>query len=95
MCLPFEQFPYLIATVNRFEVELGNINHSRGFISTFTLLLNKILYNKTEQWITETKDITITLDIGTCLGISLLAVLLIKDKKVKLISLEPTSSICI
>ncbi len=90
--MPFEQFPAFIATVNRCDVELGNVNHSKEFIRKYTLLLNKIIYSQTENWIKEHSELTITLDIGTCLGFTLVAVLLIKDKEVKLISIEPTAS---
>ena len=90
--MPFSQFSQFLATVNRCGVELGNINHSKWYITEFTLLLDNILKVHTEEWLLSENEVTLTLDIGTCLGISLLAVLLIKGPEVRLMRLTPIPS---
>ena len=90
--MPFCQFDSFLATVNRCGPDLGNINHSKHYIKKYTLLIDKILKQRTEEWLLKQKEVTITLDIGTCLGFTLLAVLLIKGPDVRLMKLTPTSS---
>lgn len=89
--MPFSTFNYFLSTVNRCGVDLGNINHSEFYIRKYTQLLDQILKKNTVNWVKEKKDITITLDIGTCQGLTLLAVLLIKDSEVHLMKIVPTS----
>ena len=90
--MPFSQFGAFLATVNRCGVDLGNINHSERYITEYTMLLDKVLRSRTEQWILSETDLTITLDIGTCLGMTLLAVLLIKGPQVRLMKITPATS---
>ena len=89
--LPFEQFPSLLATTNACGLEIGDINHSRKFITNFLELLNSELEKKTATWFLENDNITLTLDIGTVDGVTLLAVLFIKDGKTKLANAIPVS----
>ena len=37
------------------------------------------LFKRTVDWLKQQKSVTITLDIGTCTGVTLLAVLFISD----------------
>ena len=90
---PFEQFPILLATVNKCGVNLGDINHTRKFIVIFLELVNDELYKKTYKWFNDQKEVTVTLDIGTVFGITLLATLFIGDDgNVKLVNVTPISS---
>ena len=50
------------------------------------------LKQRTEDWLLSEQEVTITLDIGTCLGFTLLAVLLIKGPEVRLMKITPTCS---
>ena len=92
--LPFQQFPALLATVNCCGLGLGDINHSEYFIRSFLDLINNELCRKTVEWIKDCEEVTITLDIGTVSGITLLSTLLIRntDGSVKLCSLDPITS---
>ena len=90
--LPLDQFPTLLATVNACGLELGNINHSRAFITQFLELVNVELIKKTAAWFDEQIEITFTLDIGTVYGMTLLAVLFMSNGKVKLADLAPITS---
>ena len=90
----FDDFPKLLATVDRCNVDLGKINHSRRYIVTYLKLLNEVLIESTSDWLQtqENDSVTITLDIGTCSGISFLAVLFISKGKVKLANILPVIS---
>ena len=90
--LPLDQFSSLLATVNTCGLDLGDINHSRTFITKFLELINIELVKKTVQWFHDQSEITLTLDIGTVYGITLLAVLFISDGKVKLANILPIVS---
>ena len=90
--MPFNNFNSFLSTVNRCGVDLGNLNHSQHYLHKFTLLLDQVLKQNTEQWLKIENEVTITLDIGTCLGLTLLAVLLIKDNEVHLMKVVPTRS---
>ncbi len=90
--MPFNNFNAFLSTVNRCGVDLGNLNHSQHYLHKYTLLLDQVLKQNTEQWLKLKNEVTITLDIGTCLGLTLLAVLLIKDNEVHLMKVVPTSS---
>ena len=73
---------------------MGNINHTTFFIRKYLVLVDDILIDDTKQWLAEQKDqtVTITLDIGTCVGITLLAVLYICGSEVRLANVLPTNS---
>ena len=64
--LSFENFPTLIATVNRCNVELGNINHSSYYITKYLKCLDQILIDETVEWLNSQEDntVSVTLDIG-------------------------------
>ena len=78
----------------RCNVEVGNINHTTFFIRKYLVLVDDILIDDTKLWLDEQKDhtVTITLDIGTCVGITLLAVLYICGSEVRLANVLPTNS---
>ena len=91
--LPFEQFSTLLATVNKCGLNLGDINHTKEFIVPFLDLVNEELLKKTTEWVNHQEELTITLDIGTVFGITLLATLLIgSDGTVKLVNITPIPS---
>ena len=91
--LPFEQFPTLLATVNKCGLNLGDINHTRNFVTSFLELVNEEIFQKTYQWFSDQQELTVTLDIGTVYGITLLAILVIgKEGTVKLINIAPITS---
>ena len=63
--LSFDNFPTLIATVIKCNVELGNINHSKYYIIKYLECLNQVLIDETVQWldIQENNTVSVTLDI--------------------------------
>ena len=80
--------------LNRCNVSIGNINHSPRFIVQYLKLVDDILIEDTALWLNKQKDrsISITLDIGTCAGITLLAVLYICGREVRLANVVATAS---
>ena len=90
--IPFVQFENLCATNVACGMELGNINHSRKFINTFLQLVNNELIIKTVDWFKDQDAVTVTLDIGTEVGIPLLAVLFISNGSAKLANITPMTS---
>ena len=77
--LSFKEYPKLLATVNRCKVQVGNINHSPWIIEKYCDMVGAELFERTVDWLKQQKSVTITLDIGTCTGVTLLAVLFISD----------------
>ena len=69
-------FPVLLAVLYRSGHEIGNINHSHYACETITDILNTELISNSKQWFRDEKSMTLTADIGTLLGLSLLVVLL-------------------
>ena len=85
--LSFSNFPLLLGTVSRCDVDLGNINHTRAYVTKYLECLNRVLMEDTSTWLQFKKEddsVTVTLDVGTCQGVTLLAVLFIREKEVKL-----------
>lgn len=82
----FHNFPSLMATVHRCKVDLGNINHSEKYIVKYLECLNEVLIESTIGWLKMQEDdsVSITLDIGTCAGVTLLAVLFIVKTEVRI-----------
>ena len=78
----------------RCDVAIGNINHSTQFIKNYLTLVDDVLIEDTALWLKNQKDqsVSITLDIGTCCGITLLAVLYICGSSVKLANVVATDS---
>ena len=87
--LSFEECPKLLATVH-----IGNINQSTWFIKQYCDMVGAELFERTVHWLKQQKSITVTLDIGTCTGITLLAVLFISDDthEVRLANIVPVVS---
>ena len=73
-------------------LELGDINHSKNYISKLMTPVHSCLKEKTCDWVKNQKSVTITLDIGTELGKPLLAVLFISGGKTKLADIIPLTS---
>lgn len=65
--LSFQNFPILLATVNKCNIELGNINHSQYYIVKYLECLNRVLIDETVEWLNVQEDntVSVTLDIGT------------------------------
>ena len=61
---PFSQLPPFLATLNRCGPQLGNINHSKLYVTKYALPLDEIFKGRTEDWIMSENDLTITLNIG-------------------------------
>ena len=70
----FLSFPKLLATVYQCDMEIGNINHSRDFVSRILPLIDDILQENTKNWIMQQGHISISLDIGTVMGLVILVV---------------------
>ena len=92
--LSFKQYPKLLATANRCKVQVGNINHSPWFIEKYCDMVGAELFDRTVDWLIQQKSVTITLDIGTCTGVTLLAVLFISDDmhEIRLANIVPVVS---
>lgn len=90
--LPFKQFPVLLGTASCNGEELGDINHSEAFMPAFLELVDDELQAKTAEWFLDQTNVTATLDIGTVYGITMLAVLYIKGRNVKLAGIRPVAS---
>ena len=63
--LSFEEYPKLLAAVNRCKVHIGNINHSTWFIKQYCDMVGAELFERTVHWLKQQKSITVTLDIGS------------------------------
>ena len=87
-------YPVLLAVVYRSGCEVGNINHSRYACHIVCDLLDKKLKAETVKWFSEQKSVTITADLGTILGLSMLVVLLVSehDKTVKFAGINLVNS---
>ena len=91
--LSFNEYPNLLATANRCAVEIGHINHSKLFMGLYCDYVSEELIHSTVLWIKEENSLNVTLDIGTCAGITLLAVLVINSThQVRLIDIVPIIS---
>ena len=69
-------FPVLLGVLNRSGHEIGNINHGRDTCEMMSNLLDQELRKETREWFLQQKSVTLTADIGTVLGLSMLVVLL-------------------
>ena len=72
--IAFLNYPALLSTVSHCGLEIGNINHTRDFVSRILPLIDGILLENTKEWISDQEHLTISLDIGTVLGLVLLVV---------------------
>ena len=94
--MSFVEFPQLLATANRLnhgKTEIGHINHTSQFMGMYCDYVGEELKVETIEWVKNQIHLNVTLDIGTCAGITLLAVLLISRTKevsqVKLVEIIP------
>lgn len=91
--LSFNEYPKLLATVNRCKAEIGHINHSRPFITKYCDYVGEEMKQDTVIWAKKQSIFNVTLDIGTCTGITLLAILIISgDQVVRLVDIVPVTS---
>ena len=83
-------YPVLLATLYRSGCQVGNINHSVYACEQFVPLIDDQLKLKSKKWFSEQKSVTVTADIGTIRGVTLLVVLLISetDRQVYFAGLE-------
>ena len=81
----------LLAVLFRSGCEVGNLYHSTYACENLCEILNTQLKKETEVWFLNQKSLTITADIGTIKGLSLLVLLTMseEDKTVKLIGVKP------
>ena len=79
-------YPALPAVLHRSGHEVGNINHCRYACDKMCTLLDNLLIEESKKWFEDQKSVTVTADIGTILGLSMLVVLLESevDKTVKI-----------
>ena len=87
-------YPVLLAVLFRSGCEIGNLNHSTYACENLCEILNTQLKRETEEWILKQISLTITADIGTIQGLSLLVLLTMieEDKTVKLVGVKPIRS---
>ena len=72
-------FPVLLAVLHRSGHDVGNINHTRYACEKMSFFLNQELILETKKWFKGQKSVTVTADIGTIMGLSMLVVLLESD----------------
>ena len=72
-------YPVLLATLYRSGIQVGNINHSVYACEQFLPLIDDQLKARSVQWFSEQNSVTVTADIGTIRGVTLLVVLLISE----------------
>ena len=91
--IAFLNYPALLSTVSHCGSEIGNINHTRDFVSRILPLIDGVLQENTKEWITNQQHLTVSLDIGTVLGLVLLVVFYIgADSHARLAGCELTYS---
>ena len=89
--IAFISFPPLLATVFQCGLEVGDINHTDRFVSRILPLIDTILLENTKIWLSDQSKISISLDIGTILGLVLLVVYFIgEDGKPRLAGCDLT-----
>ena len=78
-------YPVLLAVLFRSGCDVGDLNHSTYSCEVLCDLIDKELKSETVHWFMEQESVTLTADIGTILGLSMLVVLLESeiDKTVK------------
>ena len=89
----FIQYPTLLGTVFQCGLLIGDINHSRKFASRILPLIDTVLQSEnTKEWLIDQQHVSVSLDIGTCMGLVLLVVYFIgSDGKARLAGCELTS----
>ena len=80
--MSFSEYPQLLATANQCHVEIGDINHTNKFVTKYCDYIDKELKEETIEWAKTQNSWNVTLDIGTCTGMTLLAVLIISDTQI-------------
>ena len=68
-------YPKLLAILFNCGTQIGNLNHSVHACETMVNVIDDELKCKTKNWFKLQKSVTITADIGTILGLSMLVVL--------------------
>ena len=91
---PASMYPIILAVIFRSGYQVGNLNHS---FYTYTKLLNYIdlqIKLDSKKWFDKQDSVSITADIGTVRGISLLVVLLMSevDDRTVFVGMNPVSS---
>ena len=83
-------YPVLLACLHRSGHEVGNLNHSRYSCEQMCNFLNRELILESKKWFDDQKSVTVTADVGTILGLSMLVVLLESDfdHSVKLVGIN-------
>lgn len=61
--IAFLNFPVLLSTVSQCGLEIGNINHTRNFVSRIFPLIYGFQQENTKVWITDQPQISILLDV--------------------------------
>ena len=80
--LSYSEYPQLLATDNQCHVEIWDINHTNKFVTRYCDYIDKELKEETIEWAKTQNSWNVTLDIGTCTGMTLLAVLIISDTQI-------------
>lgn len=70
----FLSYSKLLATVFQSGLEIGNINHSQIFPSKILRLIDAVLQENTKNWLDHQSKLSISLDIGTVMGLVMLVV---------------------
>ena len=78
----FSLFPTLLAVAARCDIEIGDTNHSRMYLSELTGFINEVLVANTKRWFSAQTNATVVSDIGTVMGLVLTVVILIGDRGV-------------
>lgn len=89
----FLRFPELLAVANQCGLEIGNINHSRGFPAKILPFIDAVLLENTAEWFKDQDKVTLLLDHGTVFGLVMLVVYFVgEDGSVRLAGCTLTDS---
>lgn len=69
-------YPVLLAVIFRSGLQVGNLNHSVYACERMVDLIDTEMKAQSRKWFNSQKSVTLTADIGTILGLSMLVVLL-------------------
>ena len=89
----FINFPVLLATVSQCGLEIGDINHSEKFPSNILPLIDVVFQENTKAWLDDQDNVSLSLDLGTYLDLTLLVVYFIgRDGSTRLAGCDLSSS---
>lgn len=91
---PASMYPVILAVMFRSGYQVGNYNHSRYSYVKMLDFIDNQLKEQSKAWFKKQTSVSVTADIGTVRGITLLVVLLLSevDDKTVFVGMNPVSS---